>query len=253
MSNWLLFVEKSARQQLRDRIGTALTLFTTPTFAGLYGFLGRGDPAHDRAFDAFVPGLLVLSVIMIVFSSAMALAREVESGAMRRVRTWPVSAAAVLGGSATVQLVLALVANTLTLLTARAMGATVGGSTGVVLALCALAAVSSVGLGLCVAGLSHTQGRAFLVASLVMFLLLLFSGVIFPRPSLHWMVLRGVEVGPFDLLPTTHLHAALGRVLGTTSGESLLSRTGALSALSALYFAGGVAIFRLRHGVGIAR
>jgi ABC-2 type transport system permease protein len=253
MIAFVLFAEKCARQQVRDRVGTALTLLTTPAFAGLYGMLGRGDVGHDRAFDAFVPGLLVLSVIMIVFSSAMALTREVESGAMRRVRTWPVSASAVLGGSASVQLVLAVAANALTLLTARAMGATVGTSALTVLALCALTSVSSVGLGLCVAGLSQTQGRAFLVASLVMFLLLLFSGVIFPRPQVHWLTLRGMQLGPFDLLPTTHLHAALGQVLGSAKSESVAQRTWALSGLSALYFAAGVITFRARHGGGRAR
>ncbi|MFO0663141.1 MAG: ABC transporter permease [Polyangiaceae bacterium] len=250
--NFLLFLGKSARQQARDPAGTLLTLLTTPVFTVLYGILmhARDSVSGGTAFDMYVPGLLVLSIIMIIFSSAMALARELESGAMQRVRLWPVSTFAVLGGTSAVQLVLAIVGTCLTLGCARLLGFRPAGSFVVVLGLATLAATASIGLGLVVASLAKTQSRAFLVASVLMFLLLLFSGVVFPRPSATFFHIDHTPVGPFDLLPTTHLHEALARTLSGAPLRDVMGRASVLSLLSLVYFTAGLALFRARHRVG---
>ena len=247
-----LFLRKSLRQQARDLPGTMLTLWTTPIFTALYGFLmhAKDTVRGGRAFDLYVPGLLVLSIIMIIFSSAMALARELESGAMQRVRLWPVSAFSVLGATSTVQLVLAALGSALTLGCARLLGFAPAGSLWVVLALSVLASTASIGLGLIVASLAKTQSRAFLVASVLMFLLLLFSGVVFPRPSATLFHVRDTDIGPFDLLPTTHLHEALSRVLAGQRAWDIAGPTLALAALSFVYFTFGMVLFRARHRVG---
>lgn len=249
---FFLFVEKSARQQLRDIGGTLLTLLTTPVFTVLYGLLmhAKDTVTGGNAFDKYVPGLLVLSIIMIIFSSAMSLAREIESGAMRRVRLWPVSTFSVLGGSSAVQLALAVMGTCLTLGCASLLGFRSEGSLVLVLALATLAATASIGLGLVVASLAENQSRAFLVASVLMFLLLLFSGVVFPRPSATLFHVNGTAVGPFDLLPTTHLHEALSRTLAGATFRDVLGRATVLAILSLVYFAIGLVLFRARHRVG---
>jgi len=253
-----LFTHKAWLQQRRDPAGTLLTLLTTPVCTALYGVLmpdaqGPGQAGvHDgvRAFDRYVPGLLVLSIIMIIFSSAMVLAREVESGAMLRVRLWPVSTFAVLGGTSVVQLVLAAVGTCLTLGCARLLGFKPEGSFLLILLLATLSSTASIGLGLVIASFAETQGRAFLVASVLMFLLLLFSGVVFPRPNVTWFHVHDVAVGPFDLLPTTHLHEALSRTLSGARFREVCGRALVLLGLSCVYFAAGVLLFRARHGVG---
>jgi ABC-2 type transport system permease protein len=247
----ILFVEKSLRQLRRDPGGTALTLLTTPACCAVYGLLMGSSGA--RSFEAYVPGLLVLSVIMIVFSSAMNLARELESGAMARMRTWPRSTASLLFGGALVQLGLAALSTSLTLGTARLLGFAPRGSLVSILLLGVIAAQASVGLGLVVASLTRSQHRAFLVASVTMFALLLFSGVVFPRPALTLLTLGGVELGPFDLLPTTHLHEALSRVLAGGSLWDVGGRALALFGLSGLAFAVGLFVFQERHGSPGAR
>lgn len=248
----ILFVEKTLRQLRRDPGGAAITLLTTPACAAVYGLLARsgsGAPG-GRSFEASVSGLLVLSVIMIVFSSAMLIAREIESGAMARMRTWPVGAASVLGGNAAVQLALAAISAALTLAAARALGFSPQGSILAVLALAVIASQASIGIGLLVASLTRSQHRAFLVASVTMFVLLLFSGVIFPRPEVTLVIVGGAPIGPFDLLPTTHLHEAMSRVLAGAALADVAGRVAALFGLSALYFAAGVLVFRRRHALG---
>ncbi len=251
MSKVLLFAEKTARQLRRDAAGTAITVLTTPVCTALYGLLSRGgDGPGGRPFEASVPGLLVLSVIMIVFSSAMLVAREIESGATTRMATWPVSALDVLGGSSLVQLGLAAASSAATLAAARALGYAPRASLIAVLVLAVVAAQSSIGLGLLVASLTRTQHRAFLVASVLMFVLLLFSGVVFPRPRVELVQLAGEKLGPFDVLPTTQLHEALSGVL---AGKSLLEVKGrllALFGLSAVAFGAGVLVFSRRHTLG---
>jgi len=255
-----LFTHKAWLQQSRDPGGTLLTLLTTPVCTALYGLLmpdaqapalsGAPGIPNGSVFERYVPGLLVLSIIMIIFSSAMVLAREVESGAMLRIRLWPVSTFDVLGGTCLVQLVLAAVGTGLTLGCARLLGFQPRGSLFLILMLATLSSTASIGLGLVVASFAKTQGRAFLVASVLMFLLLLFSGVVFPRPSVTWFYLHDVAVGPFDLLPTTHLHEALSRTLLGANFRDVSGRALVLLALSAVYFAVGVLLFRARHGVG---
>jgi ABC-2 type transport system permease protein len=248
----LLFAEKALRQQARDVVGTLLTLLTTPLFTILYGLLAPEGAAAGpvRAFDVFVPGMLVFSVIMIVFSSSLGLAREIESGAMRRVRSWPVSAAAVLAGGGLVHLALAAIGAAVVLASARVLGFRSSVDLPAVLFLSIMGAVSSIGVGVVVAALTRTQGRAFLVGSVVMFHLLLFSGVVFPRPVVHLATVRGIALGPFDLLPTTHLHAAFSRLMAGGDLASVKLRVLAIALLSAAYFAAGVVVFRRRHGVG---
>lgn len=249
MRDAALFAEKSLRQLRRDGGSTTLTLVTTPLSTALYGAFARGEASAPgvRSFDATVPGLLVFSVIMIVFSSSMQVAREVESGAMERMRTWPTSPLALLSGTSLVQLALAALSTGLTLAAAWLMGFESRGSIAAIFALAVLGAGSSIGLGVAVCAVTRTQYRAFLVGSVVMFLLLLFSGVVFPRPHAALLTVSGVAVGPFDLLPTTHLHEALSRALSGASFAEVAPRAAALAVTSLAYFAVGVVLFRHRH------
>jgi ABC-2 type transport system permease protein len=86
-----------------------------------------------------------------------------------------------------------------------------------------VASLASVGIGMVVASISRTMTRAFLISSVAMFLLVLFSGVIFPRPSVALFSLGGVSVDLFDILPTTHMGVALGKVLNLGAGVSEVS------------------------------
>lgn len=251
MRIWAVF-KKSVRQQLRDRLGFLLTVLTAPFFVLLYGIFFAGEPGAApgaaRPFDAYVPGLLVFSVIMLVFSAAMSVAREVEYGAILRLKLTPLSTLELLAGSSTVQLLLGAISVALTMLTAEALGFESHGKSAVILLLALIACLSSIGVGMVVASLSRSTTRAFLIASVAMFLLMLFSGVIFPRPRAEVFEVGGRSIGLFDALPTTHLSVGLEKLLqGAATSSDLSVEVSSLLALSALYFLAGAIAFQRRH------
>jgi len=171
-------------------------------------------------FEAYVPGLLVFAVIMLIFSSSMSVVRELEAGTLSRLRLTPVSSVELLIGLSSVQLILGAVSVLATLATACLLGFRYEGSLLLAMSVAILACLASVGIGMFVASLSRTQTRAFLISSTAMFLLVLFSGIIFPQPSLTLFTIHGRAIDLFDALPTTHMATALGKVLILGAGAN---------------------------------
>ncbi|MBN2528486.1 MAG: ABC transporter permease [Deltaproteobacteria bacterium] len=172
-----------------------------------------GISANKTPFEAYVPGLLVFAVIMLIFSSAMSVVKEIEGGTFARLRMTPVHIAEMVGGFSLVQLVVGILSVVITFGAAYALGFKSEGALWLAMLTAAVACMASVGIGMVVAALSKTQGRAFLLASIVMFLLVLFSGIIFPRPTLELFTVGATAVDLFDVLPTTHMGSALDKIL----------------------------------------
>jgi len=57
-----------------------------------------GSSGDVKEFDLYIPGLLIFSLIILIFQVAMLLAREVESGTIVRYRMSPVGSASILAG-----------------------------------------------------------------------------------------------------------------------------------------------------------
>jgi ABC-type multidrug transport system permease subunit len=169
-------------------------------------------------FELYVPGLMVFTVIMLIFSASMSVVREVEAGTLARLRLAPVSTLSILTGMSAAQFVLGALAVVLTLLSASLLGFRSQGSIALALLIAGVASLASVGVGMVVASISRTMTRAFLLSSVAMFLLVLFSGVIFPRPSVALFSIGETTIDLFDLLPTTHMGVALGKVLNLGAG-----------------------------------
>jgi ABC-2 type transport system permease protein len=205
--------------------------------------LEGGRPARST-FELYVPGLLVFTVIMLVFSASMSVVREVEAGTLARLRLAPVGTLSLLTGISAAQFLLGAVAVALTLLSASVLGFRSQGSLALAILVASVASLASVGIGMVVASLSRNVTRAFLISSVAMFLLVLFSGVVFPQPRVPLFTLFGRGIALLDVLPTTHLHAALGKVLnlGASLGE-VAYELGWLSAISLLNFVAGGLFF----------
>ncbi len=229
-------------RQWRDPASLALSVLTAPCFALLYGLIA---PGGEPAFAGYLPSLLVFSSIMALFGAAMALARERSEPSLLLLRMAQVDGVALVAGFALPQLLINLVSLALTLGAAGLVGFRTGSSLAAIGAACALASCASIGLGLLVAATAKSVSRAFLTASVVMFLQLLFSGLLFPRPSGPSVAVAGHEVSLWDLLPTTHLHLLLGRLLTTGDGALASPRLLALALLAALFVAiGGLLLTR---------
>jgi ABC-type multidrug transport system permease subunit len=203
-----------------------------------------GLSGERSGFEMYVPGLVVFTVIMLVFSAAITVARDVETGTLARLRLSPLGTLEMLLGVSAVQLLLGVVAVGLTLLTAFLLGFRSAGSIWSALLISAIAGLASVGIGMVIASLSQGVIRAFLLGSVVMFLLVLFSGVVFPRPQMPLLQVAGRSIGLLDVLPTTHLGVALGKILTLGAGLSEVTYELIwLMAISVLNYLLGVVLF----------
>ena len=108
-----------------------------------------------------------------------------------------------------------------------------------------LGCLCSIGIGLVIACLTKNTPRSFMVASFMMFLLLVFSGIVFPKPDGILTTLMEQKVQWVDLLPTTHLRMALDRILASGWGFTRLRyELICMSLQSIVILAAGVLMFR---------
>lgn len=236
----------------------AAVLANSRVEAYLQGVTGRSGPleavevplggsATRTAFDQSVAGLLVFSAILLVFLTAMTVARESEQGATRRLRLSPMPAHSYLIGTSAVLLLIATVSAGLTFATAWAIGFRSRGPLVVALVVIVATAASVIGVGMIVGAACRTVATAFVVANFPLGLLMFLSGVMFPVPRPVLFTLAGHGFGPLDLLPTAHAVLALDKVLTLGSGlADVAFELTAVVVLSALYFAAGAAVLRRR-------
>lgn len=204
-----------------------------------------GDSAGRSDFEVYVPGLMVFAVIMLVFLAAMVVAREFESGGMRRLRLTRMTGGEYLVGTTAVLTALGGVAVVLTVATAAALGFTSAGPIWVAALALVLATLSVVGIGMAVAAVTRTVVKAFVVANFPLAILMFFSGAMFPMPRITWFELAGHAIGPFELLAPTHAVTVLNRVvtLGASAGDVLVDLA-LLALLTAVCLAVGIVLLR---------
>ena len=199
-------------------------------------------------FETYVPGLLILSVTLLIFLAAMTVAREVETGAVRRLRVTPMTSFDLLAGISLNQVLVGVTAVLLTFGTAYLFGFRSQGPLWVAILVGAVTTLSVVGLGLVVAAFSRGVTDAFVIGNFPLIFLMFFSGAIYPLPRTALFTLGGHAVAIYDFIPATHAVVALNKVLTLGAGLGQVAyELIALVALSAVYFAAGVWLFQRRH------
>jgi ABC-2 type transport system permease protein len=207
-----------------------------------------GASAARTEFETYVPALLVLSVVMLIFQVAMTVAREVESGTLRRLQMTRMTSFDLLGGISATQVLIGVVSVMLTFFTAAALGFRSQGPLWVAILIGAMTSLSIIGVGLVVACFARTVSEAFIFANFPLILLMFFTGAVFPIPPIPLFTIGGHTIALFDFLPPTHAVVALNKVL--TLGAGIIDVTYELLALlilSIVYFAAGVWLFKRIH------
>jgi len=204
-----------------------------------------GGSASRSEFEVYVPGLLIVAGTMMLFSIAILITRQVESGTVRRLQITRMTALDMLGGISILYVLISVITVALSFATAQALGFTSQGPLWVGILICAITGVSVVGVGLITACFSKTVARAAIIVNFPLFLILFFSGAVFPVGNPHLFTLASRDYGLFDLLPQTHATNALNKVLSLGVGLCEVSfELTALTVLSLLYFIIGVWLFR---------
>jgi ABC-2 type transport system permease protein len=207
-----------------------------------------GASATRSEFEIYVPGTLIFSIVMLIFLAAMTVAREIESGALRRLQLTPMTSFDMLGGITAALLLVGALASSLSFLAALALGFHSQGPVWIAILISIIASLSVIGLGLIVASLTRSVSQAFVVANFPLAMMMFFSGVIFPMPPVKLFSIAGRVISAYDILPPTHAVVALNKILTLGAGLGEVAyELSALTILSILYFAIGVWLFRRMH------
>jgi ABC-2 type transport system permease protein len=203
-----------------------------------------GGSATRSEFETYVPGLLVVAVVMMLFTAATRVASEIERGGVRRLALTQVTSLEYLAGVSAVQMLVGSAAVLLAFVTAFALGFRSQGPLWLAVLIGATSAFSVIGVGLIVAAISKTTGQAFIIANFPMVLMMFFSGGVFPVQRIPLFTLGGRTFALFDILPQTHAVLALNKVLTLGAGPGEVAyELSMVVLLSTLYFLVGVFVF----------
>jgi len=207
-----------------------------------------GDSAGRTEFEIYVPGMLMFSIVILVFEAAMVVAYEVESGTLKRLKITRVSTFELLGGISASVVLIGVIGLLLAIAAALALGFNSHGPLWVAILIGIITTISVIGVGLMIAAFSKTVSQAFIIANFPLVFFMFFTGVAFPIPGVTLFTIAGNPFGLYDFLPPTHAVVALGKVMTLGAGiNEVVFELSALVILSILYFALGVWLFQRKH------
>ena len=208
-----------------------------------------GHSGGRTYFELYVPGLLILSIIMIIFSASAAIVREPEIRTLERLKISRLTALEFLGGISLVQILLSMLSLALALLTAMALGYTLlPGTLGFILLISLLTALSMVSFSLLVAAMCRSVKEVAIIGTFPLFLLMFFTGAAFPISGGKLFSIGAYTLKLNDVLSPTFAVEALNKVLirGLEVKDTLPEMI-AIVLLTLLYFITGTWAFRRRH------
>jgi ABC-2 type transport system permease protein len=199
-------------------------------------------------FDLYVPALLVLSIIMVLFTAAASLIKEVDKGTLTRLILSKLSTGEFLAAIAANQVWIGTVALGLTYLSALHVGYRSSGSILLFLLVGALSSLAVIAVSLLVAAFMRTIFELLTVGVFPFFVLMFFSECMFPLPRLTLFRLAGHPFYANDVLPTALTVKAFNKILNFQAGLGDVSfEIGGIVIMTTLYFTLGVWLFRRRH------
>jgi ABC-2 type transport system permease protein len=204
------------------------------------------DTLND--FELYVPALLTLGLIMLMFTAAASLIKEKDKGTILRLRLSNMTAFEWFSAVSLVQIMVGLLAMLLTLLTAVALGYRTSGSLAAMMVIGLLSSLSIIAISLLVAAFLRTIFDLLTIGCFPFFILMFFSGGMFPLPPLRLFEVGSRMVSINDLLPTTHTISALGKILNYGAGlGDVVFELMAILVLTVVFFAAGAWLFTRRH------
>ena len=200
-------------------------------------------------FDYLIPGLIVFALLMQTGLVAGSLAREVESGALNRLKLSKVRAFDLLFGTFVTWTLIALAQVIILIAIAIAFGYHYqGGVSGLSLALIigVIAAMASISLALLVAAFTQNEMQAISLGIMIASPMAFLAGAFMPLPQQVLGTVGGQVYQIYDLIPWTHAVSSLRAVLtyGTGLTPAVLFQMSWLIGLTAVLFVVGVLTYR---------
>jgi len=207
-----------------------------------------GTSANVNDFDALVPGILIVSLIMLMFTASIAFVSEIENKTIMRLKLSKLTAFEFLGGISIVQLLVGVVSVLLTLFTAMSLGFHYAGSIASLIFIASLTSLSIIAFSLIIAALTKSANEVLVVGNFPMFLFMFFTGAAFPMKSDALFTIAGYPISIQGLLSPTHAISALNKTLIMDMEISnVVPEIISIIILTLVYFAIGGIIFKQRH------
>lgn len=208
-------------------------------------FLEKQLPLNE--FDGYVPGLLALAILMILFTASASIVKENDKRTLIRLKLSRLGAVHFLTAIGMVQAVIAVGALVLSYWTALGLGYSPAGNFGPVLLIGILSSLSMVSVSLVVASFLNTVFDVLTVGCFPFFILMFFSGAMFPLPKLNMLSILGHPLGPTDILPLTHTVNAFNKILNYGAGfYEIRFEVFMMVVLTLIYFLAGLVLYQKR-------
>lgn len=230
----------------------ALTDFCN-TLSGQYRMVSVEETAIGSSgkisdFDMIVPGILILSLIMLMFTATLAFVVEVENKTIIRLKLSQLTSLQFLTGTGIVQLFVGILSILLTLVTALMLGFHYSGSLFILILIAAFTSLSIIAFSLIIAAFTKTANEVLVVGNFPMFLFMFFTGAAFPMKSQAWFTIADYPVNIQSLMSPTHAISALNKVFILDMGiKDIIPEIIGILVLTFLYFILGGIAFKRRH------
>jgi ABC-2 type transport system permease protein len=208
-------------------------------------FLEKKRPLNE--FEGYVPGLISLAVLMVIFSATASIVKESDRKTVIRIKLSRLGAFRFLAGISVVQAAICMLAMSLAYWAAVALGYRPAGSFWAALAVGALSSLSMVAISLVMASFLNTVFDVLTVGVFPFFILMFFSGSMFPLPAMNLLTVGTRSFGVPDLLPLKHAAEAFNKILNYGAGLGDVRYELAMTAiLTLLYGALGLRLYGRR-------
>ncbi len=207
-----------------------------------------GASATASSFDIIVPGILIVSLIMLMFTASIAFVSEVENKTIMRLKLSKLNIFQFLIGISSVQLFVGVVSVLLTLITAIMLGFKYEGSLMIMIIIASLTSLSIIAFSLIIAAITKTANEVLVVGNFPMFLFMFFTGAAFPLKSNALFTIAGYPINIQGLMTPTHAISALNKTLIMNMDVScIIPEIISIIVLTLIYFLIGGFIFKRRH------
>lgn len=208
-------------------------------------FLEKKQPLNE--FEGYVPGLISLAVLMILFTASASIVKENDKKTLIRLKLSRLGAFNFLAGVSIVQAVVAVAAIVLSYWTALGLGYRPAGGFGAVLVMGIISSFSMVAISLVVASFLDTVFDVVTIGCFPFFILMFFSGSMFPLPKMNLFTVGGHSLGITDILPLTHTANAFNKILNYGAGiNGVLFELFMIALLTVIYFIIGLLLYQKR-------
>lgn len=223
-----------------ETLETPRPLAVTETSLGLSGEIDE--------FDYYMPGIMILAVIMLMFSATNAIITEVDQQTILRLKLSRLSSATFLSGISIIQILVGLISIILTLCVAALMGFELRGSFWVFLLLAVLTSISIIAFSLLLAASVRNVNEVLTIGNFPLFLFMFFTGAAFPMNPKVIFTIGGYGVGWTGFMSATHAVDAMRKIMVMEQNlGDIVPEILALLICTLVYFVLGVWAFQRRH------